>query len=56
MAAALARGMELKDIAAERGIGITTVRTHLAQVFHKTGTGHQAQLVALLKGVNSGVF
>lgn len=56
VAAALARGMELKDIAAERGIGITTVRTHLAQVFHKTGTGHQAQLVALLKGVNSGVF
>lgn len=56
VAAALARGLELKDIAAERGIGITTVRTHLGQVFHKTGTGHQAQFVALLKGINSGVL
>lgn len=55
VAAALARGLDLKDIAAERGVGLTTVRTHLARVFDKTGTGHQAQLVALLKGVNSGV-
>lgn len=54
VAAALARGREIKEIAAERGIGVTTVRTHLAQVFNKTGTGHQAQLVALLKGVKSG--
>ncbi|UYN98460.1 MAG: helix-turn-helix transcriptional regulator [Devosia sp.] len=51
VAAGLAKGLTLKQIAQGRNIGITTARSHLAQIFRKTGTGHQHQLVALLKGV-----
>lgn len=51
VAAALVAGDSLGDIAEARGISITTVRTHLAQLFRKTGTSKQGQLVALLRGV-----
>lgn len=47
----LSSGKSLKEIAVQRGIGLTTVRTHLAQIFRKTGTGQQGQLIALLKGI-----
>jgi len=50
LAAGLASGLSLAEVAARRGIAIATARTHLAQTFRKTGTSHQAQLVALLKG------
>ena len=50
IAAGLAAGRTLIEVARERGIGITTARTHLAQIFRKTGTRQQGQLVALLKG------
>ena len=50
IAAGLAAGLTVAQIAAARGIGLTTARTHLAQIFRKTGTAQQGQLVALLKG------
>lgn len=50
IAAGLAAGRTLIEVARERGISITTARTHLAQIFRKTGTSQQGQLVALLKG------
>ncbi|MFV0679494.1 helix-turn-helix transcriptional regulator [Ottowia sp.] len=48
LAADLARGAVLKDIARYHQIGIATARTHLGHVFRKTGTSHQGELVALL--------
>jgi DNA-binding CsgD family transcriptional regulator len=50
VAASLAAGLTLAQIAEGRGISITTARSHLKQIFRKTGIGHQTQLVALLKG------
>ncbi|UYN98461.1 MAG: helix-turn-helix transcriptional regulator [Devosia sp.] len=55
VAAGLSSGHTLQELAIERGVSITTIRSHLAQIFRKTGTGHQAQLVALLKGTISPV-
>ncbi|TFF27178.1 LuxR family transcriptional regulator [Jiella endophytica] len=46
----IARGKSLGRIAAERGVAVTTVRTHLSHIMSKTGTTRQAELVALLKG------
>lgn len=46
----LAAGKTLKDIAIQRGIALTTARSQLANVFRKTGTSQQGQLIALLKG------
>lgn len=48
IAATLTRGATLQDAATAQGIRISTARTHLAQVFRKTGTHQQSQLVALL--------
>jgi len=53
VAAGLAAGLSLKDVAGQRGIGVTTARSHLAQIFRKTGTAQQGQLVALLKGITA---
>lgn len=52
VAAGLASGLSLADVAAKRGIVMATARTHLASIFRKTGTSQQGQLVALLKGVS----
>lgn len=48
----LTAGKTLTDIAGQRGVAVSTVRTHLAQVFRKTGTSQQGQLIALLKGIS----
>lgn len=48
LAAGLARGKTLFDIAGEQNIRATTARAYLANVFSKTGTHQQSQLVALL--------
>jgi DNA-binding CsgD family transcriptional regulator len=48
IAAALARGQSLEEIAASHGIRIGTARTHLKSILGKTGTNRQAQLVTLL--------
>lgn len=48
LAAALASGATLSDYAARRGITIGTARIQLKQLFGKTGTGRQADLVRLV--------
>lgn len=50
VAAALGRGSSLEDIAAQMGIGIATVRSHLKRILAKTGTHRQAEAAALLAG------
>ena len=51
LAAALARGRSLTDFALETGRRIQTVRKTAKQIFSKTETTRQAELVArLLKG------
>jgi len=48
----LSAGHTVKDIAARRRISMATARTHLMQIFRKTGTSKQGQLIALLKGIS----
>jgi len=48
----LSSGRTVKEIASLRGVALATVRTHLAQIFRKTGTSQQGQLIALLKGIS----
>lgn len=49
LAVELASGKALKTIAAEQGIQFSSARTYLAQIFRKTGTHRQGELVSLLK-------
>jgi DNA-binding CsgD family transcriptional regulator len=50
----LIAGSSLEDAARELGVSITTARTHLRQLFNKTGTNRQAELVQrLLVGVSA---
>ncbi len=51
LATALATGQTLAVAAAARGISMPTARTQLVQLFRKTGTGQQSQLVSLLLSV-----
>ena len=48
IAAHLASGCELQQIADKQGLARNTVRNHLTNIFAKTGTRRQAELVALL--------
>ena len=48
LAAELAQGTSLIDLARKLGISRSTVRTHLARVFAKTSTRRQPELIALL--------
>lgn len=48
VAGRLAEGQRLSEIARDLGISINTVRGHLKQVFAKTGTHRQAELVRLV--------
>jgi DNA-binding CsgD family transcriptional regulator len=41
------RGLTDKQIALELAVGVTTVRTHLQRIFHKTGVQRRAALAAL---------
>ncbi|WP_354043205.1 helix-turn-helix transcriptional regulator [Devosia sp. UYZn731] len=52
IATELSAGKTVKEIALLRGVSLATVRTHLAQIFRKTGTNQQGQLIALLKGIS----
>lgn len=52
--AELANGCSPETIAAEGGIGIETVRTHLKRSMAKMGVGRQAELVALAMGAGFG--
>ncbi|WP_242185911.1 LuxR family transcriptional regulator [Sphingomonas sp. CARO-RG-8B-R24-01] len=48
LAAALADGETLQDVALRTGVRVSTLRTQLSNILDKTGTGRQAQLVRLL--------
>ena len=50
IAALLATGLEIREIAARLSLGQATVRSHLLHVFKKTDTHSQAKLVLLMKG------
>ena len=51
LAEMLCAGMRPTHAAEKLGVKISTVRTHVGQMYEKTGTNSQAQLVALLHGV-----
>lgn len=44
-------GVALRSIAADSGVGVATVRSHLLRVFAKTGVHRQAELVRLLSSL-----
>ena len=44
----VADGRPPRQIAETLGVSFFTVRAHLAQIYDKTGTGRQAELVSLL--------
>lgn len=48
LAALLARGTNLSDAAAQLGVSINTVKTHLRGIYVKMGTNKQGQVVAQL--------
>lgn len=48
VALALSKGRVLRDIAAEAGLSVNTVRAQLGTIFSKTGCHRQAELVHLL--------
>lgn len=45
LAGLMAQGLNPSEAAQRMGVGITTVRSHLRQLFRKTGTRRQAELV-----------
>ena len=51
LAEMLCQGMRPANAAEALGVKISTVRTHVGEMYEKTGTHSQAQLVALLHGV-----
>ena len=51
LAEMLCEGMRPTCAAEKLGVKISTVRTHVGQMYEKTGTNSQAQLVALLHAV-----
>lgn len=49
----LGRGRSVGEIAAALGVATTTVRTHLRQIFAKTNTHRQSELLMLLLGAEA---
>jgi DNA-binding CsgD family transcriptional regulator len=47
-------GLDLAEIARERHVSVRTARVHLGQIFAKTGTGRQAELVRMLISEGAG--
>jgi DNA-binding CsgD family transcriptional regulator len=52
VARSIAAGKTVEVIAAEGGVSINTVRTHVRGVLEKTGCERQAEVVALLSGIS----
>lgn len=50
VAASIGSGRSMQEVAAELQISVSTVRTHLQNVFLKTGVNTQQKLVALVAG------
>jgi DNA-binding CsgD family transcriptional regulator len=48
LAARLANGQSVEEIANEFSVSLNTARTHLKSIFNKTGVRRQSELVALL--------
>jgi DNA-binding CsgD family transcriptional regulator len=48
LACRLLAGLRIEEVAAERGVQLTTVRTQLQALFAKTSTNRQAELIRLL--------
>jgi len=48
IALAIFSGKTARQIAAARGVAISTLRTHLAEIFLRTGVDDQRELVRLL--------
>jgi DNA-binding NarL/FixJ family response regulator len=48
LAAALARGDSLDEAAEAIGVTLSTARTYLKQIFSKTGTGRQGELIRMI--------
>lgn len=53
LAAALYAGKSVHQTAAEFGVETSTLRSHLKNIFAKTGTGRQAELVAVLARISN---
>ncbi len=47
----LSEGQKPNEIATSMGVSITTTRTHLKNLFAKTGTRDQTALVGMIKGL-----
>lgn len=56
VAALLASGYRLEEVAAQLGIAYETVRKHLKQIFGKTGVYRQAELVRMLVSGPAGLL
>jgi DNA-binding CsgD family transcriptional regulator len=54
LAAALITGKHLSDVAADRGVQITTVRTQLASILKKVGVKRQSDLLRVLSSTGIG--
>lgn len=48
----LAGGKSVDEIAEKNGVAVSTVRSHLKKIMEKTGCSRQAEIVALMAGVN----
>jgi DNA-binding CsgD family transcriptional regulator len=53
LAVSLSAGLTLRAAAEQSGIKFATARSYLEQIFRKTGTGQQSQLVALMKSATA---
>lgn len=53
LAVAIADGITVRQAAVERGLTYASARTYLEQIYRKTGTRQQAELVALLKAIEA---
>ena len=53
IAVALGTGLDLNELAQQRGVKLNTLRSQVASIMAKTGTRRQAQLVALVARIDS---
>ena len=51
LTAALLAGKKLREVAADSGVQITTVRTQLSSVLRKVGVSRQTELIRVLSNI-----
>jgi len=54
IAIALTNGLDLKEISAQKGVSLATVRTQLKGIFHKLGVNKQQDIIRILLGSGMG--